>query len=298
MRGIFQAGLFFALLSACSATVPAQSKTIYGSDSRLPVQLAPQAIRDLAPAIALLTHTFKIQSADNKNVTLRTHILGDVFQFCSDEPMREKIMTGDCSGFAVNANQLVTARHCIPDQKSCDGRLFIFSQQNDSGTSISVQEMYRCAKIDSFLERENGDLVTVTLDRSLAMPSHFKFPVIAGDTLPSNDEQQFGDAFVLGHPFGTTLTAAPIESTAFDVDNVYFRARADVSQGSSGSPVLSRTTGEILGVLTGGEIDLQWDSASSCNRERVCETHECSGERFTSAPALRKLLSPENQIQD
>lgn len=291
MRGIFQAGLFFALLSACSATVPAQSKTIYGSDSRLPVQLAPQAIRDFAPAIALLSHTFKVKSADEKMVSFKTHILGDVFQFCSDEPIREKTMTGDCSGFAVNANQLVTARHCIPDQKSCDGRLFIFSHQSNSTADFSIQNIYRCAKIESVLEREQGDLVTVSLDRSLSLSSGFKYPVIGSEEPSLNDKQKFTDAFVLGHPFGTALTAAPIESVALDTDDVFFRARADVSQGSSGSPVLSPSTGEILGVLTGGEIDLQWDSLSSCNRERICDTAECSGERFTKTSAVRKLLN-------
>lgn len=290
MRGHFQAGLFFALLSACSATVPAQSKTIYSSDSRLPIALAPPAIKALAPAIALLTHAYKIQSTGNTSVTLKTHILGDVFQFCSDEPMRERSMSGDCSGFAVNANQLVTARHCIPDQKSCDGRAFIFSHQSNSSTALSIDGIYRCAKIDRVLEREYGDLVTVTLDRQLALPSGFKYPVIARDNAPTLDEQQAGDAFVLGHPFGTELTAAPLESGALSADNVFFRARADVSQGSSGSPVLSRSTGEVLGVLTGGEIDLQWDLSSSCNRERVCTTPGCSGERFTKASLLRQLV--------
>lgn len=279
--------LILWLMCSCSGAHQSSFQTIYGSDKRVLISDAPAELQKYAPAVALLSHKFKIDQSNSNRTYLKSFVFGDVLRMCQQERFREHLMLGDCSGFAINQNQIVTARHCIPDQKSCDERVIIFGHQQPKNQEFSTEQLYECKKIDASLEKDSGDLVLVTLNKPLTGTVPFKRPQAPSNIISVNLDSR---PFVLGHPFGVSMIAAPLESIAKFENNISFRAQADVSQGSSGSPLFDSQSGEILGVLTGGEFDLDWNESQACNESHICQDGECKGELFTSGQTLLKLL--------
>jgi V8-like Glu-specific endopeptidase len=276
--------LFSALaMFSCSKSEISETMAVYGADNRTPTASSPRNVASYASSIALITRRFQVKATNQDTVTINAVNQGDVLQMCSDEPFRDELMTGDCTGFLVGVDRLVTARHCIPNQKSCDERLFIFNHVSPAQNSFPKKQVYSCKKIISAAEKDAGDLVLVELDRPLD-PS-LNAPFLTQEK-QSAKRRPHGQLYVLGHPFGGSLTAAPLESELKPENLIYRRGYADVSQGHSGSPLFDPDTGEVHGVLTGGEKDLAWDESRSCNKTNVCKTNECKGEQFSSLQYL------------
>lgn len=277
------------LMCSCSGAHQSSFKTIYGTDKRVLISNAPVEVQKYAPAIALLSHKFKIAQSDSTQISIKSLVFGNVLQICQQERFREHLMLGDCSGFAINKNQIVTARHCIPDQKSCDDRVIIFGHQRPINNEFSPDQVFECKRIDASLEKNLGDLVLVTLNKPLPHEVPLKLPRADSNWPPVGLDLSF-NAFVLGHPFGLSMIAAPLKSQFKHQTDISFGAQADVSQGASGSPLINTQSGEILGVLTGGDFDLKWNESQACNQSHICQDGECKGELFTSAQTLVKLL--------
>lgn len=275
------------MLVSCANPQPSTLKAIYGEDQRVFADSAPELIKPYLPVIALLTKRRNLTQQTQDTSTFRSHTLGHVLQLCSNDMFYDQLMLGDCSGFAIDEQHLITARHCIADQKSCDDRLFIFDAKANHLNVFPNRNIRTCKRIVKALEREQGDLVLIELNAPIVLSADTRFPNLNNSRSAAEPS---GRAFVLGHPFGSILTATPLESPQRAEDAFFSRAKADVSQGSSGSPLIDESTGEIHGVLTGGEYDLVWDSNQGCNQNRTCTSNECQGERFSRAEAVRNLL--------
>lgn len=194
-------------------------------------------------------------------------------------------MLGDCTGFAIGDSHLISARHCIPTQKSCDERVIVFGHINENQFSFPSESVFRCKRIIQAAEKNFGDLVLIELDRKLsAIPAAFSLR----QTGQSSEQRPTDRAlYVAGHPFGASLTVSPLETHLNAVDTFFSMGAADVAQGTSGSPLFDPSSGEVFGVLTGGEKDLEWDVTRNCNKTRVCYSDECRGEQFSSPGNLK-----------
>lgn len=277
-----------AVTTSCGNPVPSRTRAVYGSDNRTGIARAAQNLAPYASAVALVSRRYQIINTTNGAFFLKAVKQREALQMCADEPFGEEFMLGDCTGFAVGADRLVTARHCIPDQKSCDGRLFIFGHTAAENNSFSEKQVYNCSKIISATEKDAGDLVVVGLDRPVESSAGIKF-LRPADQL-RQDPMNLPQLYVLGHPFGGSLTAAPLESNLTHEDKYYLRGNADVSQGNSGSPLFDPETGLLYGVLTGGGRDLEWDDERGCNKTHICRNNDCKGEQFSAATNLSSDL--------
>lgn len=266
-------------------------RTIYNSDNRIPVFGSNANLSLYSSQVAMLSHQYSVQSSSPSEVSFKQRRLGDVLQLCSNEPFREQWMLGDCTGFSLDGRNLVTARHCIPDEASCKSRLFVFGRTNPSEFSFSNSQLRSCKKIVAALEKEEGDLVLVELDRPLENFSGILQPASDQASDLANANTAPNGLFTIGHPFGIAQTASPIESSFQLLDNISMNARADVAQGMSGAPVVELQKGLVHGVLVGGDVDLEWNEAESCNRSKNCSGEACSGERFANPAVIQKLLN-------
>jgi hypothetical protein len=266
-------------------------RTIYNSDNRIPVFGNNANLSVYSSQVAMLSHQHSVQSSSPSEVSFKQRRLGDVLQLCSNEAFREQWMLGDCTGFSLDGKNLLTARHCIPDEASCNSRLFVFGRANPSEFSFSNAQLRSCKRIVAALEKEEGDLVFVELDKPLENFSGILRPASDQAIDVANTNTAPNGLFTIGHPFGIAQTAAPIETAFQPINNFFMNARADVAQGMSGAPVIELQKSLVHGLLVGGEVDLEWNEAESCNRSKNCSGDNCSGERFANPAAIQKLLS-------
>ncbi len=277
--------LLAACLQSCGPLEKSRTHAVYGRDQRTLVSRAPIEVQRFAPAIAMLSRDFQIQTQTPTDVTFKPHRQADVLQLCAEEPFREQFMLGDCTGFAIGDSHLMTARHCIPTQKSCDERVIVFGHTNETQNSFPTESIFHCKRIIEAAEKGFGDLVLIELDRKMnAVPAAFSFR----QTNQSSEKRPTDrPLYVAGHPFGASLTVSPLETHLKAVDTFFSTGAADVAQGASGSPLFDPISGEVFGVLTGGETDLEWDVTRNCNKTRVCHSDECRGEQFSSPSNLK-----------
>jgi hypothetical protein len=277
---------------ACSSKgTHSRFHTIYKDDNRIPVHGSSSNLSVYSSQVAMLSHQYSVQSSSPSEFSFKQRRLGDVLQLCSNEAFREQWMLGDCTGFSLDGKNLVTARHCIPDEASCNSRLFVFGRANPSEFSFSTSQLRSCKNIIAALEKEEGDLVLVELDRPLENFSGILKPASDQAIDLANANTAPNGLFTIGHPFGIAQTASPIETAFQALNNIFMSARADVAQGMSGAPVIDVQKSKVQGVLVGGEVDLEWNEAESCNRSKNCSGDNCSGERFANPAAIQKLLS-------
>lgn len=293
----FQVRLFFLLLthiyffaSACSQS-RSQIKTIYNSDSRSTVDsISDPKVLAFSGSVALISQKLRISKSVDKNLTFRTNTVGNILGLCSSERFRDDLLLGDCSGFLISDQLLVTAGHCIKNDSDCAEKIFIFGHTEVQRSQFSSNEIYSCSRIVNSVNKDAGDLVLVELDRAVeSRPGTHRFKI------PNAESPQFSEdssnLMSLGHPLGTSMKQTPLEKLFPQTEHSFFKAQMDVVQGASGSPLFNPNSGVVHGVLVGGSKDFEWDESNSCAKSHVCDDDSCSGEIFASIASLRNLVN-------
>ena len=276
--------VFLGLVCAgCSLAADSEPLTVYNNDDRVPLLNAGGDLARFAPTIAILAQ--KHRAPTPQNLQLNAPKFGSVFGMCSDEAFFEEKTVGDCTGFLVTNNLLLTAGHCVKDASSCSKRTIIFNFHVPNQPAVESRDLYFCKSVPARLPPNDGDLALIELDRDVELnPGQ---PFLEAHDFNSKTTES---AQILSHPFGVSLKVSALESSPVQ-DGAFFYAQADVSGGSSGAPAFDPTTGRLAGVLISGEGDLAWDRSNQCNRHKVCENGACKGERFATTSSVQKLMN-------
>lgn len=260
---------------------------IYGTDDRGEAcqncssdQAHPdQRLQELAGSVAVLIRPNVIyQEYEGEFIRLFSYSLDERIKalygapLCEEERFVSQPAPGFCSGFLIDAQTLLTAKHCVPDQAACDNTRIIFNYQIglDGGPdTILSEDIFSCESVQA---ASDSDFALVTLDRPSSNPPLSINPV---DTLFQGDELA-----VIGHPNGLpkkiASNGALLQSKTGDA---YFIASLDAFAGSSGSPVFDLISYEVVGMLVGGEQDYLLND-DACYEVKLCRPDggDCSGE--------------------
>lgn len=281
---------FLSLSTACSES-SSTLKTIYNTDSRKPLHSSPDLeLQRFAGSVALVIPAFRADFSAEHEVTVKADTAGNIFGMCRDEPFRDDLMIGNCTGFLISDTQLITAGHCIEKDSQCTEKLFLFGNTSSQTAVFPRSDIYSCRKVIHRVEKDSGDLVLIELDRAVASaPETRRFSMAPITSLALADVRP--ELVTLGHPLGAGMKMAPLEKLiSAGPESVFLNAEIDVSQGASGSPLFSPASGIVYGVLTGGMSDFEWDPTSSCVRNKICRGSDCAGETFAHGKALARLL--------
>jgi len=290
------------LLGSLNLTNAAVQKVIYGEDDRVLVENSDNELyKKLAASTAVQIKENKLTlSEDGLSYKIDPTKLQESFMnVCSDERYADVINAGNCSGFLVGEDLLVTAGHCMRSDFDCENGKWAFNYQQDklgAASELDASEVYGCSEIvnQSLSSASKNDFALIKLDRKVEGREPLKFR--------SEGRIPVGTPLVvIGHPSGLPTIVADGAFVRDEDNDFFFKANLDTFGGNSGSAVFNADTGEVEGILVRGERDYKLDSSAGCNRVYQCENDECRGEdvtRITNIPELAPGMTPEEPEEE
>lgn len=253
------------------------NKLIYGVDNRYEVDdYFDRQFIEKAQSVALRVPSkrLNIDPSDDQSIIYNSKTLKEMMpQLCANERYVNQKSLGECSGFLVASNKLVTAGHCVPDLNSCRKNQWVFGFKKNT-EKFSIEDVYSCKKIINqkyqYSKYEVSDYAIIELDREvtrrepLAIRKH-------GIVLPKTP------ILTIGHPMGLPMKItdgaevkrqnklekeSPLVS--FYARGHYFTANLDVYAGNSGSPVFNQNTGKVEGIIIQGAEDFIYNEKEQC----------------------------------
>lgn len=286
-----------------SAKIFARVDVIYGSDDRVEIYESTDLQQKLALGAASLIENRKI-NIDKKNPNLfqiSQETLEDILgrgkdssdksktPFCVEERFVNQPSAGQCSGFLIGPDLLVTAGHCVQLENFCQGHKWVFdfkvSPNNlSAGVDVKAENVYSCKRVvsTSLNMRLSLDYGLVQLDR-----------VVSGRTpLEVRTKGKIADdskLFLIGNPAGVPLKIISGGSVRKNTHPFFFTANLDSFEGNSGGAVFDEATGLVEGILVRGEQDFKFNPERKCRESNRCTDAGCAGEDSTRITAIPEI---------
>ena len=251
------------MVAACATqaptpVVPVGSRAdpvVYGDDDRLDwYQVEDPAVqRRVRNSIVALVDSSQVRIGGGGAVQLFGVPLGDALQLCPGEPFESQPAVAFCSGTLVDDDIIVTAGHCLADERGCRATRFVFDffyEAEGRLATIDGDDVYGCGELLVTHNDGNLDFAFARLDRPVVnrMPARVRSEDLA---LP-----QGAPVTLVGFPGGVPVKidggGHVIDPRAFRRD--WFQATMDAFGGNSGSGVFD-ADGRIAGILSRGATD-------------------------------------------
>lgn len=212
---------------------------------------------------------------------------------CPDEPFRDQLSVGHCTGFLVGPDLFATAGHCLANVP-CSNTAIVFGyevRRAADGTPTPNErglDTYHCAEV---VAAEHGaastpDWALLRLDR----PALDRVPLcLERSATPA----QGASLVLMGFPMGLPLkTDSGGKVSQVDQDGLHFEMTTDSYSGNSGSAVLDAANGHVIGVLTRGPTyAFAVSPGETCSRSRVCDDDGGCAGAFPTALRSERFAS-------
>ena len=257
------------------------SSIIYGENDILDYhEVRGRKVRQLGRSVAIQVPEDKLQYK-NGHYTINQDLLEDL-NICPDhDSFHEKISDqpslGNCSGFLIEKDVLLTASHCVEDQNDCEENFWVFdfksNSQNITPSNFEAKNVHRCSEV---LEQNKSlDYAILKLDRPVIDRKPLKMRQ-RGEVLEDSK------LVVIGYPQGLPLKFSTNARIRNNEDDHQFIINSDTFEGNSGSPVINTKNYLVEGVLVRGgtDFDLNEESTNECYTIKMCPEGQCSGEEI------------------
>ena len=264
-------------------------KVIYGIDDRKDLyEVNNSLIKNLSNSVVVkIDNSNMIQT--NNGFELVDHKLEQSYgSMCKSEKYLNQNNAGDCSGFLLDQDTIVTAGHCIEKDSECSDHKWVFGFAVDSADkkhfSFKNDDVYQCEKILARTFTDEGmDFAVVKLTR----------PVVGRNFLKTRTEGKISEdskLVVLGHPFGLPLKVTPNAFIRNNSLDEFFVINSDTFRGNSGSPVIDLTTGLVEGIIVRGDSDFKSSETEPCYGANVNSEDGGRGEDIIRITNILKEL--------
>ena len=264
---------------------------IYGDDDRREYfETESEPLRKVARASGVLLDADEVTTNDDGEVTIPDEPLSETLPACPSAKFSDQPAPGGCSGFLVAPDVLVSAGHCIKDERDCESTRVAFDFRYEESTdedvaTLAEEDVYSCKSIISrdWQRGEKNDYGVYRLDRPVEGVDPLDFRTdgkVAPDT----------QLAVVGHPMGLPLK---ITAGGRIVDNEptdWFLYNLDAFGGHSGAAVVDVETGVVEGIHVRGAPDYKYSrhEGDFCYEMRTCEevdpdSRNCFGTEGTRA---------------
>lgn len=185
---------------------------------------------------------------------------------------------------------MVTAGHCVNNQKECEEKRWVLSQQLSSGlgTFIPEENVIACDKLIAHKKNRwsKNDFALIKIKSKKKLPKPFSFSM----DNPFKTSQRHKTLYVLGHPSGLPLIHSGHAFVIDDSSEFIFKINSDTFGGNSGSPVIDDHTGEVFGILTNGDLDYKINPDKGCIETYHCPDGGCKGESVVPIFNIEELV--------
>jgi len=277
-----------ALLTFDASASVLSPDVVYGKDNRVEASLSKNPeYRRLAQSVATLIPNKYVINLPLSKTRIRGSKLTK-FGVCKTERFASQISAGDCTGFLVAPDLLVTAGHCITSMDDCNSKKWVFdyttSKEKQGSMNVKDSSVYSCVEIiERKLDRSNrNDYALLRLDRKVTDREPLKFR--------GAGKAAIGDELVIiGSPSGLPLKVAD-GAAVRSLEEVFFVANLDSFGGNSGSPVINAKTSEVEGILVRGDKDyVPSPDGRKCGVAMKCSDSGCRGEDVTYITNIKTL---------
>jgi V8-like Glu-specific endopeptidase len=275
----------------------ARNKSVYNEDSRRLVMPESSSLESiLSRSVAVQIDLNKVVKKSSENVLFSYLDLSEGLNFCPEERFVDLPMLGDCSGFLIDKDTLMTAGHCMSNLGDCQNKVWAFDYNhqtslygNRNELSLSQDNIYKCREVVSYenykRDGQSIDYAIIKLDRTVIGPEPLKVKRIKYPKISEN-------LIMIGHPLGLPKMIVDNFSILGSLDRANSMINADSFSGNSGSPIIDLNSKMVVGMLIGGEVDFEFDFNSNCNRVKKCNLKTCSGERMQNYSAFPSKFIP------
>lgn len=288
------------MLLCLSINAHAIQKVVYGTDNRVDVAEHPnEGYRTWAKSTAVRIPISSLETQGDRFLYKKTS-LGQSINLCSKERFIDQPDVGECSGFLVADDILVTAGHCAKSLNDCSSNVWVFDYAKDKLTEnyFSKDKVFQCLEVLYQKQDSNNmaDFAIVRLDRSTGRTP-----------LSYRKEGKIEDGsslVVIGYPSGLPAKIDDGGIVRQNENEVYFKGDLDTFGGNSGSAVFNAKSGEVEGILVRGAVDYIMDPELKCkvvnNCKELTNNESCEGEGVTRITllGLDKYISGEYLNQE
>jgi len=240
-------------------------KIIYGTDDRREVINSSSIIKKMSSGVLVNVENSKLIKKKNSYQIEHENLMK--YRICFDEPYAKQGLLGDCTGFLIDDDLILTAGHCLNSLKDCQKRswVFNFDLKSSEKRMINRDDVYKCKRVIKKVENtsKNIDYAIIQLVRKTKNRHIFKVSkkkrILKG--------QKIG---MLGHPVGLPMKFTGPSKVLNASNSNYFTSKIDAFGGNSGSPVFDLNSNEVIGILIGGAMDFD-DTIHQCKKSVVCK---------------------------
>lgn len=261
--------LLILFILCMSASMPYAKAVIYGRDDRrfIAKNQTSELVKKSARSILGLMRTENSYTEKDGTLVINAETLMSKYSVCSSSQYADETHASSCTAFLVAPDVVATAAHCVKTVEDCKKSVWAFNYTSGgSQVRIKAQDVVKCTEILATKTDNNQDYTFFKISKKISDRPILEFQ---REYEPTKKD----DLMILGHPFGMPMMLTDNVKVKTQIGHFKVIIKADTASGNSGSPVINKANGKVVGIFLNGDPD--FNANDICKSEVKCGLFNC-----------------------